>query len=90
MADYIPIDCNFYDELVLLSMKKSRIIFVPNKYDVNENDYILDLITESTKEEYMIMKSGIRIRLDEIVTASDNILFLNAGEAFFEKEEQSS
>ena len=87
MSDYIPIDCNFYDELVLLSMRKTRIVFLPNKFEVPEDDYIVDLITEPSKEEFMVMKSGIRIRLDEITAASENIIFLKAGEDFFEQEE---
>lgn len=87
MSDYTPIDCNFYDELVLLSMRKTSITFVPNKYNVQEDDYISDLVTEPTKEEFMILKSGIRIRLDEITTASDNIIFLNADEDYFGEEE---
>lgn len=87
MSDYIPIDCNFYDELVLLSMRKTRVTFVPNKFDVPADDYIIDLVTEPSKEEFMIMKSGIRIRLDEITATSDNIIFLVAGEGFFGEEE---
>jgi len=87
MSDYIPIDCNFYDELVLLSMHKTRIVFVPNKYEAPEGDYIVDLVTEPSKEEFMVLKSGIRIRLDEIASASDHIIFLNAGETFFGEEE---
>ena len=87
MSDYIPIDCNFYDELVLLSMRKTRVVFVPNKFGVLEDDYIIDLVTEPSKEEFMVMKSGIRIRLDEITGASDNVIFLNAGEDFFGEEE---
>jgi len=70
----------------LLSMRKTRVVFVPNKYSVPEDDYIIDLVTESTKEEFMVMKSGIRIRLDEITSASENIIFLNAGEQYFEEE----
>lgn len=86
MSDYTPIDCNFYDELVLLSMHKTRVVFVPNTHDVQEGDYIIDLVTETTKEEFMVMKSGTRIRLDEISGLSDNILFLQFVEPDFEEE----
>lgn len=86
MSDYIPIDCQFYDELVLLSMRKTPITFIPNKYDVEEGDFIVDLVTLPTKEEFMVLKSGIKIRLDEIETASDHIIFLSADEVFFEEE----
>jgi|GEM_PF-440161 len=82
MNDYTPIDCNFYDELVLLSMRKTPIVFVPNKFDVEVGDFIKDLVTKPSKEEFMILNSGIEIRLDQITTASENILFLAADEDF--------
>ncbi len=86
MSDYIPIDCNFYDELVLLAMHKVRVTFVPNFYNVPEGDFILDLVTEPSKEEFMVMKSGIRIRLDEISNVSDHLVFLNMNEDKWEEE----
>jgi len=82
MNEYTPIDCNFYDELVLLSMRKTPITFVPNKFKVPEGDYIRDLVTKPSKEEFLILNSGIEIRLDQITTASDHILFLIADEEF--------
>ncbi len=86
MSDYIPIDCNFYDELVLLAMRKTRVTFVPNVYNVEEGDFILDLVTEPSKEEFAVLKSGIRIRLDNIANVEGNLVFLNVGEEFFEEE----
>ncbi len=86
MSDYIPIDCNFYDELVLLAMRKTKITFVPNLYHVAEGDFIKDLVTEASKEEFMILNSGTKIRLDMISNVSENIVFLNMDEAAFEEE----
>jgi len=86
MSGYTPIDCNFYDELVLLSMRKTPLTFIPNKYNVEEGDFIIDLVTEATKEEFLVLKSGKRIRLDEIASASGGMIFLNVSEAFFEEE----
>ena len=86
MKDYIPVDCNFYDELVLLSMRKTPITFIPNKYQTESGDHIVDLITTATKEEFMVMKSGIQIRLDEIASAEESLIFLNVSEGFFEEE----
>ena len=86
MSDYIPIDCNFYDELVLLAMHKTRITFIPNTYKVEEGDYIADLITEASKEEFLVLKSGIKIRLDNIANVSDHLVFLNVEESMFEEE----
>lgn len=86
MSDYIPIDCNFYDELVLLAMRKTRITFVPNFYGVEEGDFIKDLITEASKEEFLVLNSGIRIRLDKISNVSEDLVFLNIDEGLFEEE----
>ena len=86
MSDYIPIDCNFYDELVLLAMHKTRVTFIPNTYNVEEGDFVADLVTEPTKEEFLVLKSGIRIRLDKIANVSDRLVFLNVDESSFEEE----
>lgn len=86
MDKYIPIDCNFYDELVLLAMRKTRITFVPNLFNVEEGDYIKDFVTEASKEEFMILNSGIKIRLDQISNVSENLVFLNVEDNMFEEE----
>ena len=72
--DYVPIDCNFYDELVLLAMQKQVI-------DINEKSKpifkakIKDLITEK-KSEYLVLDNGIRYRLDQIVKLENNALYI--------------
>jgi len=86
MSDYTPIDCNFYDELVLLAMHKTRLTFIPNIYAVEEGDYISDLVTEPSKEEFMVLNSGIKIRLDKISNVSDHLVFLNLSETLLEEE----
>lgn len=86
MSDYIPIDCNFYDELVLLAMHKTKITCIPNIYNVEEGDCILDLVTEPSKEEFAVLKSGIKIRLDKIANVEGSIVFLNVEESVFEEE----
>lgn len=88
MKPYTPIDCNFYDELVLLSMRKTPITFIPNKYNIPLGDYIKDLITLPSKEEFLVMSSGTRIRLDEISTSAEHMLFLQIDESYFEEEEE--
>ena len=86
MKGYTPIDCNLYDRLVLLSSHKSPIVMIPNKYNIAQGDYITDLVTIATKEEFMIMKSGLRIRLDEIASAEGAIVFLHTDERYFQEE----
>jgi len=86
MSDYIPIDCNFYDELVLLAMHKTKVTFIPNTFNVKEGDFIVDLVTEPSKEEFAVLHSGIKIRLDEIASVADHLVFLNVDEGSFEEE----
>jgi len=86
MSDYIPIDCNFYDELVLLAMHKAKITFIPNIYNVEEGDYLVDLVTEPSKEEFAVLKSGIKIRLDKIANVEGELVFLNLDEDILEEE----
>jgi transcriptional antiterminator Rof (Rho-off) len=86
MSDYIPIDCNFYDELVLLAMRKTKVTFIPNIYNVEEGDYLVDLVTEPSKEEFAVLKSGIKIRLDKIANVEGHLVFLNISEENFEEE----
>jgi transcriptional antiterminator Rof (Rho-off) len=86
MSDYIPIDCNFYDELVLLAMHKTRITFIPNIFEVQEDDFIKDLVTKPSKEEFLVLNSGIEIRLDKISNVSDHLVFLEVDEDSFEEE----
>ncbi len=86
MSDYIPIDCNFYDELVLLAMHQTRITFIPNTFKVEKGDFAVDLVTEPSKEEFLVLKSGIKIRLDKISSVSDDLVFLNVDEESFEEE----
>lgn len=83
MSDYTPIPCAFYDKLTLLAMKKEPIILIPNFAGLEEGDYIKDIITTETKEEFIVMNHGLQIRLDSISNVEDNILFSNA---FFEEE----
>ena len=86
MSDYIPIDCNFYDELVLLAMRKTKITFIPNHFNVEEGDFIKDLVTKPSKEEFMVLNSGKEIRLDLISNVSEHLVFLNLNEMDFEEE----
>lgn len=67
MNDYKPIACHFYDELESAAVK--RVLNKIEYFDSNEKkvieDYIVDL-KSINKEEFMILKSGLKIRLDKI------------------------
>lgn len=66
---YQPIDCNIYDELVLLIMRKQNI-----KLEFkNTNDSSTEVETKLTNiytkegEEFITLESGQDIRLDKIL-----------------------
>lgn len=68
MSDYIPISCHFYDELESLAVKRTpvEILFKHNNEEKCIEDLIVDFRTHC-KEEFVILKSGTQIRLDQLL-----------------------
>lgn len=69
MDEYIPVNCNFYDELeALATMKKHcQIIFRHQNGAISTiRGVIFDLYTLN-KMEYLVMDSGLKIRLDKLI-----------------------
>lgn len=62
---YVPIDCNFYDELVLLAMRKSPINIKLNEI-VEDTPVVINDIETFKKEEFLMLSDGRKIRLDSI------------------------
>ena len=75
--DYIPIDCNFYDELILLAQHRKPIVLMPNPAIDGDPLLVKDIVTKATKEEFLVLSSGDEIRLDRIAALDGNIIFLN-------------
>ena len=73
---YQPINCHFYDELELLAIRQQRcLIQYHNEAEkvVEKMDIIMDFkIIE--KAEFMILKSGEKIRLDKLVSVDGKVL----------------
>ena len=74
---YEPIDCNFYDELVLLAMKKVKVTLLPYPFDEWEELVVKDLVTRN-KEEFMVFSNGQEIRLDQIDALDEHTIFLQS------------
>ena len=72
--DYIPINCNFYDELEALATlgKKCDILFLREEARVTLTGVIKDLYTREGVE-YLKMDSGLEIRLDKLVQVDGKI-----------------
>ena len=72
MTDYVPIDCGYYDELEALATLRqaSQIIFLS---EFGETLSITSLIKDFfivDKVEYMLLATGIEIRLDRIISVN--------------------
>lgn len=68
---YHPIDCNYYDELVLLVMRKKLCeVVYRNDIDeeVTETTMIVDVFTKE-KAEYIKLSNDRLIRLDYLISA---------------------
>lgn len=70
--DYIPIACHFYDELESAAVKRvlSTIVYKEDGNEKTIEDYVVDF-KNINKEEFAVLKSGLRIRLDKIISFND-------------------
>ena len=69
--EYHPIDCNYYDELVLLAMRKKpcEIIYQDqNGHQITKQATIVDVFTKE-KVEYLKLSNDQLIRLDLLISA---------------------
>lgn len=67
---YQPIDCNYYDELVLLAMRKKKIAIVYRISDskITTIETVIRDIYTKEKEEFILTESGLPIRLDKLIS----------------------
>jgi Rho-binding antiterminator len=75
---YKTVSCHFYDELEALAVKKvlSKITYSENENEKYIEDIIVDFKTKN-KEEFLILKNGVNIRLDKIIKINDLIYKTN-------------
>jgi Rho-binding antiterminator len=68
MENYIPINCNFYDELEAIATigKKVGLVYQENGARIETRGVITDLYTTESVE-YMKLDTGLVIRLDKLV-----------------------
>lgn len=69
---YHPIDCNYYDELILLAMRKKMCEIVYQNeagQRISEMAMIVDVFTKE-KAEYIKLSNDKLIRLDHLISAN--------------------
>lgn len=72
--NYIPINCNFYDELEALATlsRRAEIVYKAEGAAIRIKGIIKDLYVKE-KVEYLKLESGLEIRLDELVEVDGKI-----------------
>ena len=67
---YIPINCDFYDEIELRALRGSVCMVVFRTEDGKEKtiEGVIKNVFAKNKEEFMEMKSGELIRLDQLIS----------------------
>jgi Rho-binding antiterminator len=74
MEKYIPINCDFYDELEALATlgRRVRVVYLDNSATVEVQGVIRDLYTKDSVE-YMLLDNGVNFRLDKLVQIDGKI-----------------
>ena len=73
---YIPISCDFYDELELWAIRKTNCKFVYLN-EANERQTIEGVIENlfaKEKVEFLLLENGFQLRLDRLVSVNDKPL----------------
>ena len=74
--DYQPINCNFYDELTLLSMRKKscEIVYRVSEQKITSMTGVIRDIYTKNKEEFIVLESGLTIRLDKLISVDGKVI----------------
>ena len=67
---YIPISCDFYDEIELLALRKSpcKVIFRNEKEEEELIEGVIKNVYSKNKEEFLEMNGDFKVRLDRLVS----------------------
>lgn len=76
--DYTPIACSLYDQLEILSMRKTEITLLPNMLHI-EPPYLITNLYPRDGVEYMLINDRAEIRLDSIDSIDGSVILLHTG-----------
>lgn len=73
---YVPINCDFYDEIEIHAMRKSKIMVVylsENEKQTTIEGVIKNVFAQN-KEEFLEMESGLIFRLDRLISLDGKVV----------------
>ena len=67
---YIPINCDFYDEIEIHAMRKSKntVVYLSKNEEQTTIEGIIKNVFSKNKEEFLEMENGLIFRLDRLVS----------------------
>lgn len=73
---YIPINCDFYDEIEILAMRgtKCKIVYQDKENEVLTIEGIINDVYAKNKEEFLIVNKELKIRLDQLISIDDKMV----------------
>lgn len=73
---YVPIDCNFYDEIEILAMRKSKsnVVYLSEKDEQTTIEGVIKNVYAKNKEEFLEMESGLIFRLDRLISLDGKVV----------------
>jgi Rho-binding antiterminator len=73
---YVPIDCNFYDEIEILAMRKSKstVVYLSEKDEQTTIEGVIKNVFAKNKEEFLEMESGLIFRLDRLISLDGKVV----------------
>ena len=73
---YIPISCAFYDELELWALRKTncKIVYLNDTNERQTIEGVIENLFTKEKVEFLLLKNGFQLRLDQLVTVNDKPL----------------
>ena len=73
---YAPINCDFYDEIEIRAMRKSKttVIYLSEKGEQTTIESVIKNVFAKNKEEFLEMESGLVFRLDRLISLDGKVV----------------
>lgn len=73
---YVPINCDFYDEIEIRAMRKSKttVIYLSKNEEQITFEGVIKNVYSKNKEEFLEMEDGLIFRLDRLISLDGKVV----------------
>lgn len=73
---YVPINCDFYDEIEIRAMRRSQctVVYLTENGESTSIHGIIKNVYSKNKEEFLEMENGLIFRLDRLISLDGKIV----------------